>query len=347
MLRAVLLYSKLFVMTRYLLTVAIAYLMFLCSCSSLTQEKYYKLQGFAQGSTYSIIYSWNGSDFAVDSAVDNLLQRFNTSLSNYDSTSIISRVNANDTTVVLDDWFRRFYVISQEVYDVSDGAFDITIAPLVNFWGFGYKTNDQLDTAQLDSLRKLVGMSRVDYSDHRVKMPDGTKLISNAIAQGLSVDIVAEFFDSLNVENYLVEIGGELRAKGVGNKGTAWKVGIDKPIDTLAKRELQVAVSLDNQALATSGNYRKFYERDGIKYSHTVDPVTGYPVRHSLLSATVIAENCALADAYATACMVKGGEWAKDLAHGDPTVEVLLISSTEDGSLEVFASDDFPHFEEY
>jgi len=320
---------------------------FLSSCNRDQNLKYYKLQGFAQGSTYSISYSWGNGVYSMDSAITGLLEQFNMSLSNYDTSSIISRINRHDTTVVVDEWFRRFYSTSDSVCQRSGGGFDVTVAPIVNFWGFGYANSHSIDTSALDSLRGLVGMGKVRLNGDVVELPEGMSLISNAIAQGLSVDVVAEFLDSLGVGNYLVEIGGELRSKGLSNKAAQWKIGIDKPVDTLTERELQVAVSLDNQSLATSGNYRKYYERDGVKYSHTIDPLTGYPVRHSLLSATVIAKDCAFADAYATACMVKGEEWAKALAESDPTVDVLLISSDEDGDLDIYASEGFPEFEEF
>lgn len=312
------------------------------SCGTKPAAEYYMAKGSAQGSTYNISYQQPSGDVDIARGIDSILKAFDLSLSNYNPQSLISRLNAGDTSAITDPWFWRFYRDSQRAYQASEGSFDITVAPICNYWGFGYTAERETDTAALDSLRRLVGMGKLAPDSPYVHLPVGMSLISNAIAQGLSVDIVAEYFESLGIANYLVEIGGELRTRGVNQSGKVWTVGIDKPIDTLTERELQTAVRLENRSLATSGNYRKFYEKDGVKYSHTIDPHTGYPVRHALLSATVIAPSCSMADAYATACMVRGMDWSKALAQKDPTIEVFLIYSGVSGELLTYASDGFP-----
>ncbi len=312
------------------------------SCQTEPQNEYYQVNGFAQGSTYSISYSRPKADIDIPVAIDSLLKTFDLSLSNYQKQSVISRLNAGDTAAITDAWFWRFYRDSERAYRASGGGFDITVSPMANYWGFGYSSEKQTDTLALDSLRRLVGMEKLVADSPYLHLPAGMTIIGNAIAQGLSVDIMAEYFESIGIENYLVEIGGELRTKGTNQSGLMWSVGIDKPLDTLTTRELQTAVRLQNQSLATSGNYRKFYEKDGIKYSHTIDPHTGYPVRHALLSATVIAPSCSMADAYATSCMVNGIQWAKQLAQKDTSIEVFLIYSGTSGELVTYSSDGFP-----
>lgn len=312
------------------------------SCTTNPSAEYYQVNGFIQGSTYSISYSRPDLDIDMPHAIDSMLKAFDKSLSNYDTLSIISRLNAGDTSAITDAWFWRFYRDSEKVYRVSGGGFDVTVAPIANYWGFGYSAGKQTDTTALDSLRALVGMDKLVADSPYIHIPAGMSIIGNAIAQGLSVDVMCEYFDYLGIHNYLVEIGGELRSRGVNQSGQIWSVGIDKPIDTLQERELLTAVRLKDKSLATSGNYRKFYEKDGIKYSHTINPHTGYPVRHALLSATVIASSCCMADAYATSCMSNGIDWAKELAQSDSTVEILLVYSGASGELLTYSSDGFP-----
>lgn len=324
------------------LFIAISALVCAISCGTKPVAEYYLVKGAAQGSTYNISFQQPEGTIDIAKGVDSLLKAFDLSLSNYNPQSLISRLNAGDTAAIHDAWFWRFYRDSEHAYRASGGSFDVTVAPMCNYWGFGYTSERETDTAVLDSLRRLVGMDKLRADSPYVHLPAGMSLISNAIAQGLSVDIVAEYFESLGIANYLVEIGGELRTKGVNQSGNIWTVGIDKPIDTLTTRQLETAVRLENRSLATSGNYRKFYEKDGVKYSHTIDPHTGYPVRHALLSATVTAPSCSLADAYATACMVRGMDWAKELVQKDSTVEVFLIYSGASGELLTYSSDGFP-----
>jgi FAD:protein FMN transferase len=310
-----------------------------CTMFSCQQaQSYYNVSGFAQGSTYSITYSWKGKGADIQMQIDSILKAFDNSLSNYKPESVISRINKGDTSAAPDELFLRFWADAEYVYKATGGAFDISVAPIANYWGFGY---EKKDSANLDSLMLLVGMDKISMENGKLVLPQGMSVIGNAIAQGLSVDIVAEYLESRGSENYLVEIGGELRAKGVNKRGEIWVIGIDKPVSGAEERQLQEIFELDGLALATSGNYRKFYSKDGVKYSHTIDPRTGYPVQHSLLSATAANKSCCIADAVATACMVGGLEWAKQLQYKMQGIELFLIYDYN-GELRTWRSEGFP-----
>jgi thiamine biosynthesis lipoprotein len=230
----------------------------------------------------------------------------------------------------VDSLFKRVFLLSRQVSEATDGAFDITVAPLVNAWGFGFKNGSLPDSAAVDSLRALVGWQRVALtSENRIHKEDaGIILDCSAVAKGFGVDVVADLLRSKGIENFMVEIGGEVVVSGKNPKGEAWHIGVNKPDDdpTSSNRELETVLTLDNQALATSGNYRNFYVTDeGRRVAHTIDPHTGYPVQHSLLSATVLAPNCATADAFATAFMVLGIDRAKEVLVRHPELEVYFI----------------------
>ncbi|MCF6241886.1 MAG: FAD:protein FMN transferase [Bacteroidales bacterium] len=301
----------------------IVILIIISSCSK--KQTYYKLAGYAQGTTYHITYQ-GSQEYSTE--IDSLLHNFDLSLSTYIDNSIISRINKNDTTVILDSLFIEFFNKSKEVYEQSGGAFDITVAPLVNAYGFGFSKKSTIDSALINRLMQFVGMDKVQLKDGKlIKSDKRVMLDGNAIAQGQSVDYVSCFLESKGIENYLVEIGGEIRAKGLNPEGKFWRVGIDKPIEHSDEnnRELQAIIDLKDMALATSGNYRKFYEEGGVKYSHTINPKTGYPAKQSILSATIIADDCITADAYATTCMVIGLEKSKDLLKRLGNIEAYLI----------------------
>jgi len=296
---------------------------FLFACNN--NHSYYKLGGYAQGTTYHITYQGNEE---YSGEIDSLLKAFDLSLSTYIENSIISRINTNDTSVVPDSLFIEFFSKSKEVYEQSEGAFDITVAPLVNAYGFGFSKKSNIDSVLIDSLMQFVGMDKVKLEHSRlIKSDPRIMLDGNAIAQGQSVDYVSEFLENKGVENYLVEIGGEIRAKGLNPNGKLWRVGIDKPIEHSdeSNRQLQAVIELKNKSLATSGNYRKFYEESGVKYSHTINPKTGYPAKQSILSATIIADDCITADAYATTCMVIGLEKSKELLKRLGNLDAYLI----------------------
>jgi FAD:protein FMN transferase len=309
-------------------------LLFVWSCSKKTD--YINIAGFTQGTTYSITYLSQGNR-NYQPEIENLLAEFDTSLSTYNKLSVITRINDN-TASWADDYLQAVFMRAQEISKLTDGAFDITVGPLVNAWGFGFSKKEEMNKHKIDSILLFVGYSKVwMVNDMVLKADPRIKIDMNAIAQGYAVDVVADFLENQKVENYLIEIGGEVRTKGLNPKNEAWKIGIDKPIDNnnLPGENMQAIVHLSNKSLATSGNYRKFYELDGIKYSHTIDPKTGYPVNHSLLSATIIANDCMTADAFATACMVMGLEKSIDLIENHPELDAYFIYSDNEGNYKV------------
>lgn len=297
-------------MMRTILYFILSAFLFACSSNKQVDNNYIQLQGNAQGTTFQIQYEDSlQRDFS--NQIDSLLKQLDSSLSTYVPQSIISRINKNDTSVILDEHFIKVFNRAQEISKLTDGAFDITVAPLVNAYGFGFTKKENIDSLLVDSLLQYVGYQKVKIVDRKlIKEQAEIQLDFNAIAQGYSVDVLADFLEKNGVENYMVEIGGELRCKGVNAKGNYWNIGIDKPLENLEKREIQTVVPLKNRAMATSGNYRKFYEKDGLKFSHTINPKTGWPVQHQLLSATVLANDAMTADAFATVFMVLGKDAA-------------------------------------
>lgn len=332
------------------LTIILTWIMFRCIslflmavifCSCTKNDPYIQHQGMALGTTYSIIYeSSEGKRYGEE--IQALLDRFEDCLSIYRPGSLISRMNQNDTTVRADDWFRKVFETSVRVSKESGGAFDITVAPLVNYWGFGFKGDSMPvpDSLMIDSLLQFVGMDKVWMEGNRlIKADPGVILDMNAVAKGFASDVVAEFLAGKGCVNFLVEIGGEIHAQGVNRTGVAWRVGIDKPQEGLAPGEvLQLKISLDNRSLATSGNYRKYHEVNGVKYAHTIDPSTGFPTRHRLLSATILASTCMEADAWATACMASGPEKSKVLLAAHPELDACLMISNDSGEIELFVT---------
>jgi thiamine biosynthesis lipoprotein len=280
-------------------------LLILASCTS-DKKEIIKLEGNSQGTTYHITYLSNDG-ILYKKAVDSLLTAIDGSMSTWIPTSIISRINNNEENVIVDDYFKVVFNKSAEVSKKTEGNFDITVGPLVNSWGFGPTTKNTLDKAKVDSLLQLVNYKMVTLKDNKIiKEKPAIKIDFNAIAQGYSVDVIADFLESKGIDNYLVELGGEIKAKGK-KENEEWKVGIDQPSEEKStERKLEAVVNLNNRALATSGNYRKFYIEGNQKLSHIIDPKTGYPAKHNLLSTTVIADDGITADAYATAFMVMG-----------------------------------------
>lgn len=296
------------------------------------------IRGFVQGTTYSITYSSN-KNYKND--IEILLAKFDTSLSTYLPVSTISKINTNKNNST-DDFFRTVFAKSKEISKETKGAFDITVAPIVNAWGFGFSEKQSIDSTLIDSLLQYVGINNVYIkNDMLFKSDSNIMLDMNAIAQGYSVDLVADFLNKKGIKNYIVEIGGELKTKGVNHKRESWKVGLDKPIDNnnVPGENLQAIIKLQNKALATSGNYRKFYKKNGIKYSHTINPKTGYPVNHSLLSATVIADDCITADGYATSFMVMGLEKSLELLKTHPEIDAYFVYNDKEGNLKVKFTD--------
>jgi thiamine biosynthesis lipoprotein len=229
---------------------------------------------------------------------------------------------------------------------MTDGAFDVTVAPLVKAWGFGPDAHKNFTESNRDSLLQLVGMKNVSLKNGRlIKTDPRITLDFNAIAQGFSVDVICRFFDKMGIKNYLVEIGGEVRAKGK-KAGNLWRIGIDKPTDNnlTPGQALEAIIRISDKALSTSGNYRKFFIENGVKYSHEIDPKSGYPVRNTVLSASIIADDCAMADGIATACMVMGKEKTIEFLNKHPEFEAYLICSDEKGNFITWTSDKLKNF---
>jgi len=325
------------------LAITIAAVAILASCSS-REKEYVRFGGFAQGTTYSISYR-DPEKRNLQPQVDSLLNDFDNSLSIYNKKSIISRMNDNDTSVAADGYLTECFSYAVEVYKATNGAFDITVGPLVRAWGFGLKNKDKISQQHIDSLLTLVGMEKVKLVAGKLQKSNRKIFVDvNAIAQGYSVDVVARYLESKGITDYLVEIGGETFGKGLNSRGKAWTIGIDKPYDgnVTPGEDLQAKVELPSgKALATSGNYRKFYVENGVKYSHTIDPKTGYPARNTLLCISVIAGNCAYADAYATAFMVMGVDKAKEFLAAHPEFEAYMVYSGKNGAFETFATPGF------
>jgi len=327
---------------RFLVYYAFLAVTLLLGTASCRQPGYVFNEGKIYGTVYHIVYeSPDGGD--MHPAIDAELQRLNKLFSTFDSESQISKVNTNQP-VELDSLFVNCFNRSMEVSRLSGGAFDITVAPLVNAWGFGFKHKESITQPLIDSLLKLTGYQKVHLSDGKIiKENPGIMLDMSAIAKGYTCDLIGRFLAEKGCLNYMVEIGGEVVAKGVNSKGNVWSIGLSKPDETAfyESQDIQAIVKLPERALATSGNYRNFYEEGGKRYAHTIDPATGYPVQHSLLSATVLAGDCMTADALATAFMVLGLEKSVKLAETLPGVEVYFIYSDESGFNKIYMSDRF------
>ncbi len=320
------------------LVTIVASIFIICGCNN-NKPSLIKIEGEAQGTTWHISYlSYDNINYKT--AMDSLLKKIDSSMSTYLPVSLISRLNNNDSTVFVDKYFTDVFNKSVEVSKRTNGLFDVTVGPLVNAWGFGFSKKEKVDSAMIDSLLHFVGYEMLKLENNKVlKEKPEIKLDFNAIAQGYSVDVLADYLESKGVKNYLVEIGGELKAKGK-KYDEDWKVGIDQPNENAVERKLEAVIALSNRALATSGNYRKFYEEGGQKLSHIIDPRTGYPAKQNLLSTTVLADDGITADAYATAFMIMGLEQSKRfiVENKDLKLEVFFIYD-ENGKWKTYTSD--------
>lgn len=300
--------------------------------------KYVTDEGKVFGTYYHITYSYSHS---IQQEIDKRLAMVDASLSPFNKRSIITAVNQN-RDVRVDSMFRYVFNLAHEVSGNTNGAFDITVAPLVNAWGFGFEKKDSVNSDQIRSLLQSVGYRKVSLSQSGrvMKQNPATKLDCSAIAKGYGCDVVAGLFDELGIKNYLIEIGGEIVAKGENAKQQKWSIGINRPVDDslMVDNKVAAVLELTDCGLATSGNYRRFYYKNGKRYAHTIDPRTGYPVQHTLLSSTVIAKNCATADAYATAFMVLGIDSAKIVLANHPELEAYFIYSDSKGGYGVWMS---------
>ncbi len=319
---------------------AIAFFFTLPSCFH--PSAYIINDGKIYGTLYHIVYeSPRGTDLHAE--IDSELNRLNMIFSTFNPESQISKINSN-REVVLDSLFIKCFNRSMEISEQSGGAFDITVAPLVNAWGFGFRKKEQMTPALIDSLLKLTGYSKVSLVNGKVMKKDTAMMLDmSAIAKGFTCDIIGHFLAGKGCLNYLVEIGGEVVAKGLNPKGEIWNIGISRPDENsfISNENLQTVCSLNNRAMATSGNYRNFYIENGKKFAHEIDPKTGYPVQHNLLSATVIADDCMTADAWATAFMILGLEKSGEIHKKIPEIEVYFIYSDDSGFDKIYMSDNF------
>lgn len=300
-------------------------------------------EGRIFGTSYKITYLYNQD---LKNEIENTLAKVDMALSMFNDSSTISKINRNEE-VIPDSLFMYVYRLSEQISDLTDGAFDITVAPAVNAWGFGFKQSEHITDTTIDNLKSLVGHKKVQVEDGIiVKSNPGIMLDCSAIAKGFGSDVVADMMKSRNIDNFMIEIGGEIVVKGKNAKGNNWSIGVSKPIDdSLAiSNELQVILSLTDCALATSGNYRNFYYKDGKKYAHTIDPKTCRPVSHSLLSATVIASDCATADALATSMMVMGIDSAKTFYEKYKDIEAYFIYENSYGEIATYFTNGFKKY---
>jgi thiamine biosynthesis lipoprotein len=318
--------------------IAVLLLLFFIGCQISVNQIH--LEGFAQGTYYSIRY-YDPQNRNLQKKIDSLLADFNKTASIYDENSIISRINRNEDNVLLNDDFIQLFHFSKKVSEQTSGTFDITVGQLVNAWGFGNEQRQAVTKEKIDSLLPCVGYNKIEIKDRRlVKQNLCIKLDFNAIAKGYSVDKIGLFFDTLQIENYLIDIGGEVLAKGTKN-GKFWTVGIEKPTNNKDdNRQVLTSMPLNNKALATSGSYRKYYQENGIRYAHTISPQTGYPVDNNLLSVTVLHQKTVLADAYATAFMVMGMETSIEFVKKHKDLEAYFIYQKAD-SICTFETDGF------
>ncbi|MGB3182437.1 MAG: FAD:protein FMN transferase [Cyclobacteriaceae bacterium] len=276
----------------------------------------------------------------IKAGADSILSRLNQSLSTYISDSEVTEFNNDNLHKYESRFFYEMLKASKTVYERTDGAFDPTVGPLVDAWGFGPGKNREPEKVNTDSLLRMVGFDSIFFdSVSACKLKQGMRLDFSAIAKGYGVDLVADYLLGKGLDNIFVEIGGELVCRGTNDRGEPWVIGIDNPTGEEKSRSVAGVVKLKDQAMATSGNYRQYYEKDGKRYSHTISPATGRPVVHNLLSATVFSPKCVTADAYATAFMVMGMEKSLELVENDDELEAYLIFSDSTGALQTYATE--------
>lgn len=298
---------------------------------------YQQNQGFIFGTIYHITYQ---NDKNLQPEIEAELKKVNMTFSTFENSSVISQINQNKP-VKVNDMFEEVFILAENVSVETSGAFDVTVAPLVNLWGFGFGNRQKPSVQKIDSLRQIVGFRKVTLSGGYIKKENPAIMLDfSGIAKGYGSDIVARYLRKKGIANFMVEIGGEVVTSGLNEKRVPWRIGVTKPSDnkTDVNQEVQTVLNVTNKSMATSGNYRNFYYKNGKKYAHTIDPSTGYPVQHTLLSSTVLAKNCATADAYATAFMVLGIEKAKVVLEQHPELMAYFIYAGEKGELKTWYS---------
>lgn len=317
------------------------FILFLNSCQQ--PKQYFEVTGMLH-TPYQIKFEYTKS---LEDEIHAELQRYYHCLNPFDSTSVISQVNRNKD-IDVDDLFVEVFNKAKKVSEQTNGIYDITCAPFINLWGFGFSKSDSVTQAMIDSVRTFVGYQKVRLDGKKVVKDDPRILLNcSSLGDGCSCEVIARLFDSKGIKNYMIDIGGETTVKGVNPKGECWRIGITKPTDDPmgVNQELQEIVQLcGRHGLATSGDYRNFYVKDGKKYAHTIDPRTGYPAGQPILSATVIAADCMTADAYATAFMAMGREEARKIQQQHPELEYLFIYADENGDYRTDYSEGFKQY---
>ena len=317
----------------FFLAFLVAGTIIILSESRQNKPEYRYAQGLVFGTRYNITYLYNAD---LKQEIEQTLAGVDNALSMFNPESTISQVNNSEVIQVSDPLFLKVYRRAMEISDWTGGAFDITVAPAVNAWGFGFKHAQNIQQATIDSLLEITGYTRIHEKDGLIEKDDPRIMLDcSAIAKGFGSDMVADMLRAKGINDFMVEIGGEIVVSGHNPKGKFWNIGISKPVDDSlsVNNELQTVIPVTDIAMATSGNYRNFYMKDGRKYAHTIDPHTCMPVSHSLLSATVFAADCATADALATSMMVMGLDSAQALCDRHPEIQAYLIYQAPDGSL--------------
>jgi len=316
---------------------------------SCTEQTHHLVEnsGNAQGSTYQIKYvTAKNVNFGED--FEQLFNDIDNSMSTWVPTSLISQVNESGDWVEVDTMFLKVIKRSIQIADESAGDFDPTVGPLVQLWGFWFdEIRGQVTDEQVENTLALIGYEKIEIEGIKVRVPEKSTIDFNAIAQGYTVDVVASYLERNGIDRYMVEVGGEVRARGLNDKNQVWVIGVDKPLEKIdATDRFQFILKLENAALATSGNYRKFWvDYDtGLKYSHTINPHTGYPAKNNLLSVSIIAPTAMDADAYATLCMVQGLEKCKEFLESKPKLEGYLIYADLGGNWQEYITEGFQEY---
>lgn len=333
-------------MNKYLILL-IAALFFLVSCGEELKTHVVENSGYAQGTTYHIKYLVD-SNKNYEKEIKGIFDAIDYSMSTYRENSIISNVNKGGIWVEVDSLFVGVLTRALEIAEETGGNFDPTVGPLIRIWGFGYdEVKKDISAENIDRIKELTGYAKVEIDGNKIRIPEGFELDFNAIAPGYTADVIASFLEMKGISNYMVEVGGEIRARGKNEKNAVWRIGVDKPQTVIDSEErFEFIIELKDAGLATSGNYRKFWIDDetGIKYAHTINPHTGSPALNKLLSATIIAPSAMDADAYATVCMVKGVEGCKEFLATKPNLEGYLVYTDSNDDWEVYLTEGFKKY---
>lgn len=319
-------------------------LIFLSACTNKKVKKdFFEHEGFSAGTSFMIEYDKNAGN--LNNEIDKIFAEIERSVLFTDSTSLLNRINRNDSVRDPDQHFFKLLDLSKRIHQETKGAFDPTIFPLTEFWGVDenkFKNQQKIDSSFIDSLKRAVGLdmifTRINYGPSVIKHNRHLILNFDNIYQGYTADMIVELFNSYNVSNYRIEIGGKIRAKGLNTKGKKWQLGIDEPTENPKTRKLFAIATLDNEGYAIAGSYRKYYTKNEMKLPFTIDPLTGYPVLHTLIAVSVFAPTCAEAEAYATAFMVMGVEKTKVFLNTHTQLQVYMISTNYKGEWLSFIS---------